>query len=63
MSDNKFDQQQLMMILDLILSSQRKIEEYMQTILHAVCKSDDEKTIKAIKTYLSSDFRNDRSIL
>jgi len=58
----KISEQMLLCTLDGILSRLRHIEEYIETVLHAVCKSDDKKTQKAIQDYLVSNFRNRRGL-
>lgn len=50
-------------LLGMIIDHQRKNEEYLLTILHAVCESNDQKTSDSIRKYLKSEFRNNRNIL
>lgn len=41
-----------------VLDNNRKYEEMIETVLHAVCESNDKKTKEAIKKYLNSEFGN-----
>jgi hypothetical protein len=58
MDDEKLTNQQIMVILDMILSYQRSMQERIDCIQHTICKNDDEKTSVAICKFLQSDFRN-----
>lgn len=60
MEDEKMSNQMLMQLLDMILCNQREMKERIDCILHAVCKSNDEKTRKAIGEYLGSNYRNNQ---
>lgn len=62
MDVEKMSDEMLLCTLDGILSRLRHIEEYMETVLHAICNSDDKKTRKAIHDYLVSNFRNRKVI-
>lgn len=45
-------------LLDSVFVKLKSIDEKMECILHTVCKNDDEKTQKAISSFLGSNFRN-----
>jgi alpha-D-ribose 1-methylphosphonate 5-triphosphate diphosphatase PhnM len=45
-------------MIAMVYDNHRKQDEYLETILHAVCESNDEKTEKAIRKYLNSEFGN-----
>ncbi len=58
--------EQRLMRIELTLGSfignLRKQNEYLETILHAIHKGDDNKTVDSIRKYLGSGFRNYRNI-
>ena len=56
--DEKLNDQQIMMLLDCILSRLRSIEERIDCIQHTVCKNNDDKTRESIVKFLGSHFRN-----
>lgn len=54
--------QTIEMLLSCIVGDFRKQDEYLETILHAIHKGNDQKTVDAIRKYLGSGFRNNRGM-
>jgi hypothetical protein len=54
--------QTIEMLLSCIVGDLRKQDEYLETILHAIHKGNDQKTVDSIRKYLCSDFRNNRGM-
>lgn len=52
--------QEILIFLDMIYQNQKKIDERMDCLLHAVCESNDKKTHETIKKYLLSEYRSTR---
>lgn len=60
MNDDDSNHEKTMMMLDFVFQRISSMEETLEGILHAVCKSNDDKTYEAIRKFLISDFRNRR---
>ena len=48
--------------ISMVFTDLRKQDEYLETILHAIHKGNDQKTVDSIRKYLGSDFRNNRNM-
>ena len=55
------DMMTFMTLLDSTYQRMRSLEEKMDCILHTICKNNDDKTHEAIRKYLLSNYRNDKS--
>ena len=54
-------EERILSYIAMIYDHQKKLEEKIDCVLHAVCQSNDDKTREAITEYLGSEYRGTQS--